>query len=290
MIQFSIGSDNPAGILHITEIASPSNGVNNFTVTIPSGSNYAIIGILDQNNNGGFGAGTVSNTNSLKGGNLTISGSTQSVAGITLPTTNSTATVSTQFSSNSCLTCGSPSTSYTLSFEVNESDKLPVAVTLNSGPNVPSNSGTVALDMGICTTCGSGQFEYSVSLPGTPNVGDTYGFTVTYSDGSQDTGTTVAAAVTGWNGGSTVVGPSDAPTALAPTNNSGTSTTPTFTWTDSANALGANFTYSFYLSNSTCSGSCTIWQIPGNNSKSSGFSNSITVSVEDWPSGQDDRG
>ena len=129
----------------------------------------------------------------------------------------------------------------------------------------------------ICIDCGNPQFGYSVSLAGAPNVGDTYGFTVTYSDGSMDTGTTVAGAVTGWNGGSTVAGASDAPTALAPNDNSSTSTTPTFTWTDSSNAMGANFYYSFYLSNSTtCSGSCTIWQIPGNNSKSNGFSNSIT--------------
>jgi hypothetical protein len=275
LLQFS-GSSNgdPTGI-YITEIASPSNGSNGFTVTVPSGSNYAVAGILDQNNTGGF-AGSITNVRDKVQANLTISGSTQNVAGVTLPTANSTATVATQFSSNSCLICGSPSTSYQLSFTVNESDKQPVAVTLNSGPNVPNNNGTVALDMGICTNCGNPQFGYSVSLPGTPNVEDTYGFTVTYSDGSQDSGTTVTGAVTGWNGGSTVAGASDAPTGLAPNNNSSASTTPTFTWTDSSNAMGANFDYSFNLSNSTCSGNCTIWHIPGNNSKSNGFSSSIT--------------
>jgi hypothetical protein len=277
LLQFSGSSGGDPIGFYVTEIASPSNSANDFTVAVPSGSNYSVIGILDQNNTGGIGAGAITNVRDKVQANLTISGSTQNVAGVTLPTSNSTATVSTQFSSNSCLSCGSPSTSYQLSFTVNESDKQPVAVTLNSGPNVPNNNGTVALDMGICTNCGNPQFEYSVSLPGTPNVGDTYGFTVTYSDGSQDTGTTVTGAVTGWNGGSTVVGAIDAPTALAPINNNSTSTTPTFTWTDSSNAIGANFYYSFYLSNSTCSGSCTtIWQVPGNNSKSNGFSNSIT--------------
>jgi hypothetical protein len=138
------------------------------------------------------------------------------------------------------------------------------------------NNGTVAVDMGLCTQCGNSQFNYSASLPGAPNVGDNYGFTVTYSDTTQDTGTTVAGAVTGWNGGSTVVDASDAPTGLAPTNNNSASTTPTFTWTDSANAMGANFYYRFGLSNNTCSGNCSIWQVPGNNSKSDGFSNSIT--------------
>jgi hypothetical protein len=99
---------------------------------------------------------------------------------------------------------------------------------------------------------------------------------VTYSDGSQDTGNTVAGAVTGWNGGTSVAGANDAPTALAPTN-SGSNTTPTFSWTDSSNAMGAGFSYSFNLSNAgTCSGSCQIWSIPGNNSKSNGFASSIT--------------
>ena len=51
-------SGNPKGI-YVTEIASPQNGANNFAVTVPSGSNYAVVGILDQNNNGGFAAGTV---------------------------------------------------------------------------------------------------------------------------------------------------------------------------------------------------------------------------------------
>jgi Chitobiase/beta-hexosaminidase C-terminal domain len=276
LLQFSgTSGGDPIGF-YVTEIASPSNSANNFTVSVPSGSNYAVIGILDQNNNGGFGAGSITNVRDKVQANLTISGSTQTVAGVTLPTSNSTATVGTQFSSNSCLNCGSPSTSYQLSFTVNGSDKLPVAVTLNSGPNVPNNNGTVALDMSICTNCGNPQFGYSISLSGTPNVGDTYGFTVTYSDGSQDTGTTVTGAVTGWNGGSTVAGASDSPTALLPINNSSISTTPTFTWTDSSNSMGANFSYSFYLSNSICSGSCTIWQVPGSNSKTSGFSDSIT--------------
>jgi hypothetical protein len=277
LLQFSNGSGNgdPIGF-YVTEIASPSNGANGFTVTVPSGPYYTVIGILDQNNSGGIGAGAITNVRNNVQANLTISGGTQSPAGITLPTSNSTATVSTQFSSNSCLICGSPSTGYQVTFTVNESDKLPVAVTLNSGPNVLNNNGTVALDIGICTNCGNPQFGYSVSLSGTPNVGDTYGFTVTYSDGSQDTGTTVAGAVTGWNSGSTVVGASDAATALAPNDNNSTSTTPTFTWTDSSNAMGANFYYSFDLFNNTCSSSCEIWQVPGNNSKSNGFSNSIT--------------
>ena len=276
LLQFSSSSGGDPIGFYVTEIANPSNSANDFTVSVPSGPYYAVLGILDQNNTGGIGAGAITNVRNNVQANLAISGSTQSVAGITLPTSNSTATVTTQFSSNSCLAPCSPSTGYQVTFTVNESDRQPVAVTLNSGPNVLNNNGTVALDMGICTDCGNLQFGYSLSLSGTPNVGDTYGFTVTYSDGSQDTGTTVAGAVTGWNGGITVAGAGDAPTALLPNNNSSISTTPTFTWTDSSSATGANFNYSFNLSNNTCSSNCQIWQVPGNNSKSNGFSSSIT--------------
>lgn len=275
------GGGNPTGI-YVTEIASPVNGANDFTVTVPSGSNYAVVGVLDQNNSGDFGVGTISNTNDLNQGTLTISGSTQTVAGITLPTANSVATVSTLFSSSSCQGCGSPSTNYQLHFNVEEADKLPVAVTITSGPNLINTSGTVAIDMASnCQDCGTPQSQYYTTLPGgTPHVGDTYDFTVTYSDGSKDTGTAVTGAVTGWNGGSTVVGASDAPSNLSPSGTNSASTTPTFTWTDPASSQGSNFYYSFNLESSVasnCNGNTyTIWQIPGQNSNSNGFSSSIT--------------
>ena len=291
MIQLSGAGGNPIGI-YVTEITNPVNGVNNFPqpINVPSGSNYIVFGMLDQNKTGGFGAGTITNVrNEIPASDyLTIPASTntQNVAGVSLPSANSVATVSTQFSTSSCQGCGSTSTSYQLNFEVRESNKLPVAVTLTSGPNLINTSGTVAIDMANnCNGCGGTDLQYYVTLPGgTPKVGDTYDFTVTYlnPDGttSQDTGTTVTGAVTGWNGGSTVVDASDAPSALAPNDNTSTSTTPTFTWTDSSSSTGSDFNYSFYLSDqTTCSGNCTIWQIPGNNSKSNGFSSSITSIV-----------
>lgn len=276
LVQLSSSSGgNPIGI-YITEIASPSSGANDFTVTVPSGSDYAVIGILDQYKNGGFGAGAVSNTRQNLQGNLTISGSTQTVPGITLPTANSVATVSTQYSSSSCQGCGATTTNYQLNFEVEESNKLPVAVTLNAGPNLINTSGTVAIDMANdCNGCGNTQFQYTAALPGgAPSVGDTYDFTVTYlnPDGttSQDTGSTVNGAVTAFGSTGAVVGASDLATSLAPSANSSTSTTPNFTWTFPANA--SNYVYWFSISPATCSGSCSsIWQVPGNNSKSNGF-------------------
>ena len=49
------------------------------------------------------------------------------------------------------------------------------------------------------------------------------------------------------------------------------STTPTLTWTDPLNA--SNYTYTFNMNDSTGS---TVWQIPGNNSKSNGLTSATT--------------
>lgn len=283
LIQLDPNSGNPVGI-YVTEIANPQVGVNNFPspgITVPNGSNYAVIGILDQLDNGGFGVGTVSNTNNLNSGNLTISSSTPTVPGIALPTTNSVAAVATQYNSYTCSGCGGTQAYYQLNFDVAASNRLPVAVTLASGPNVINSAGTVAVDMSNsgCQGCGSSDFRYSALLPGgAPNIGDTYGFTVKYSDGTSENGTVVNGAVTAFGSTGAVVGPSDLPTNLSPAVTSG-SDTPTFTWTDPTLTNASSYFYSFYLDqqNGTCpSSGCQIWQIPGNNSNSSGFSNSIT--------------
>jgi len=281
LIQLSSAGGNPIGF-YVTEIANPVNGVNQFPapIAVPSGSNYAVIGILDQNKDGGFDAGAVTNTNDNLSANLTISGSSQTVPGITLPATNSTVQVQTQYM-QSTSPSGS-STNYQLNFDLRESNKLPVAVTLTSGPNV-----IAPVDISnYCQNCGNAEFQYSATLPGgTPNVGDTYDFTVTYSDGTQDTGTTVNGAVTGWNGTSSVVGASDIATNLSPVGN-GSNTQPTFTWTYPASA--SSYTYSFYL---CCANNSNVWQIPGNNSKSNGFTSSqIPAASIPWSTTTDPTG
>jgi len=281
LIQLSSAGGNPIGF-YVTEIANPVNGVNQFPapIAVPSGSNYAVIGILDQNKDGGFDAGAVTNTNDNLSANLTISGSSQTVPGITLPATNSTVQVQTQYM-QSTSPSGS-STNYQLNFDLRESNKLPVAVTLTSGPNV-----IAPVDISnYCQNCGNAEFQYSATLPGgTPNVGDTYDFTVTYSDGTQDTGTTVNGAVTGWNGTGSVVGASDIATNLSPVGN-GSNTQPTFTWTYPASA--SSYTYSFYL---CCANNSNVWQIPGNNSKSNGFTSSqIPAASIPWSTTTDPTG
>jgi hypothetical protein len=277
MIEFDSSGGNPIGI-YATEITNPPTGANNFTVTVPNGSNYAVLGILDQNNVGEFGPGVITNVGDKVSANITVSGGTMPGQTGTLPTANSVAYVQTNYY-QSTSSSGS-STGYQLNFDVSGSNKLPVAVTLTSGPNLINNNGTVAIDMSNCTDCGNPQFDYYVTLPGgTPALNDTYGFTVTYSDGSQETGSTVNGKVTAFGSTGAIAGPSDLVTNLSPSANSNTSLTPTFTWTFPSGASTANYYYSFYISQSNCSGPCgNVWQVPGNNSKSNGFTYAETGS------------
>ena len=284
LLQFSNGNSGGPSAIYATTIASPVVGANSFTLTVPSGSNYGVFGVLDQLNNGGFGVGAVQNTQQNFVANLTISGGSQTLTGsqnATLPATNSLATVTTQYSSSTCSGCSGTSTSYQLNFEVVPSNRLPVAVTLNSGPNVINTAGTVAIDMTSCPNCNNngGEYQYSAALAGgAPKVGDTYGFTVTYSDGTTDPGTVVNGAVTAFGSTGAVVGPSDLPTLTSPA--SGTtaaSDTPTFTWTWPAEGLTSDtYYYQFSLSNNSgvCEGnSCSndVWQVPSGNSGLNGF-------------------
>jgi hypothetical protein len=246
-----------------TRIAAPVAGANAYSVYVPSDSNpdYFNFAILDQNNDGLIDAGDVSNTSDNSASSLAI---TAPLTGqnVTLPTANSTATVTTSYYQNA--NSGGSNSGYSLGLNVREAGKLPVAVTLTSGPNVIN-----PIDIGMCSSCGNTQFDYYTNIGSVvPTVGDTYNFTVTYSDGSQETGSTVNGKVTAFGSTGAIVGASDVVTSLSPSATSSTSVTPTFSWTYPAGASAANYVYSFYLSDSSGN---TIWQIPGNNSNVNGF-------------------
>ena len=242
-------------------ITSPTNSVsgNAFSVHVPDGS-YILFGILDQNHDGVIDAGDVTNVRSNAVASVTVSGGNLSGKDLTLPATNSTSVVQTQY--NQATDSGGSTSSYYLTLEVGQSNKLPVAVTLTAGPSVIN-----PVDLSnYCQGCGNAQFQYNAGInSATPNVGDAYTFTVKYSDGSSEN---VTANVTAFGSTGAVVGASDLATNLSPTV-SGT-TTPTFTWSDPANA--SNYTYQFQIQGS----GNTIWQIPGQNANSSGFDSSIT--------------
>ncbi|MGH9561318.1 MAG: hypothetical protein ACRD3S_07675, partial [Terracidiphilus sp.] len=261
---------NGPSALYATQL-TPASGANSYSITIPSGSNYYIFGILDQNNDGQIDVGDATNlVNDQNSTALSFSGSTQPGINLTLPGPAAPVAVTTQYQS-----CGSSCSGYSLYLEVDESDKLPVGVTLYSGPNFLNG-----IDIGRDVSTGhSGRFDISAgTLGATPSVGDAYKFTVTYSDGSVDQGSVgaVNGTVIGWNGGGTVGGPANAPTGLTPTGTIG-SDQPSFSWTDPASSQGSSFYYSFYINPTTnCSGNCNIWQVPSQDSNSYGFSSSTS--------------
>ena len=263
------GGSGPQAI-YVTEVASPVSGGsgNPLSMTIPNGSGYVMFGILDQNNDGAIDSYDVTNVRNSQSSGTTFSGGSISGQALTLPNTNSAVRVQTQYcTSSGSSSCAQGTSGYAVQLVVTESNKLPVAVTL-ANTSATSPYVITPVDMGACSNCGSAsQFEYYTNLPGaTPGLGDSFDFTVTYSDGSQDTGTTVNGAITAFGSTGAIVGASDAATNLQ----ASTGTTPNFTWAFPANP--SNYTYQFNLyQSSNCTGNCTIWQIPGNNSNANGF-------------------
>ncbi len=256
-------------VIPLTSISTSS--ANNFTVYAPDGSGYFLFAILDQNNDGMIDAGNISNTNDKNAASVTVNGADLTGQDPVLPSTDVTTVVTTQYQSSTNDNSGTVSTSasYSLSFQVEEENKLPVAVTLISGPNVIN-----PVDLNnLCNGCGHAQFQYNANVNSDmPLLNDTYTFNVTYSDGSTDS--TVTAVVNG------VLGTSQLATGQSPTGTTGVSTAPDFTWTYPASA--SSYTYKFSVSNSNNNG---IWQIPGNNSKSNGFTSSqipVPAGIQ-WP-------
>jgi len=253
------------GDIYADYIASPSNSTANaYTVSVPNtGGTYFMFGILDQNNDGLIDAGDVTNTrNTGSNSGVTISGNLTG-QDLTLPSANAQVAATTQYYQSA--SPGGSSTGYNVNFDLREGDKLPVSVALTSASNPDV---VVPVDIATCgSNCGQPQWQYYAPVGGTPNVGDNYTFTVTYSDGT--TGT-VAGTLTGWNGASTMVGAADMATSLEPAVNSSTSLTPTFTWTYPANA--SDYTYQFYISDNNGN----VWNIPSNNSNLNGFPSTVT--------------
>src|ERR1019366_5033157 len=213
-------------------------------------------GVVDNNNNGLLsGAGQFSNTNLDNSTSVVINGPTNT-ENLTLPSGNSVATVMTQASEQ--INSGGTNTGYGISFKVNGLLKLPVAVELATGPTLGA---VVPADIANNGFDGSpDRFNFSTSLNGaTPQVGDSYTLNVTYSDGTSEVLTVQVGAVL-----------NAFATNLAP-QGSGASLTPSFSWTDPVNA--SSYLYQFQLWDQNGN---QIWQIPGNNSNSNGFSSSIT--------------
>jgi hypothetical protein len=240
------------GNFYAEYIASPATA-QFYSLQAPADT-YEFFAILDQNRDGLIDTGDVQDATDNGGSSQTVvlSGPGPATENLTLPTGSATATVQTAHYNS--IYSGGSSQGYDLSFQIRGLVKRPVAVQLTSGPNLIN-----PVDIGACNggsgSCGNGfQINYGIGTVA-PNVGDTYNFNVTYSDTT--TGPVSAAVTAVLNAFAT---------NPAPQTGTSSSTTPTFSWTYPANA--SNYVYSFSL---CCSTNGDIWDIPGSNSNSNGF-------------------
>ncbi len=242
------------GNFYAQYVAGPTSA-QAYSIQVPSDS-YNFFAILDQNNDGLIDTGDIQDATDNGNGNnaaIVISGPTSNL-GLTLPSASASAAVTIQFFNST--SPGGSNQGYSLNLQVRGTVKQPVAVTLISGPNVIN-----PVDIAACASgCGNGsQIGFSIGTTA-PTVGDTYTFSVTYSDST--TGILTASVTAVLNA---------LPTSLSPQTGTSVSVTPTFSWADPLNA--STYTYNFSL---CCSTSGDIWDIPGQNSNSNGFSSSIT--------------
>jgi hypothetical protein len=236
--------------------ANPSN-IQAYTIYVPTGSSYLFLGFLDQNQDNAVDAEDITNVGNGSSQTAVAISSNTANLNLTLPSANGIASVTTQNSQQ--ITATTSTQNYSVIFQVNGLVKQPVAASLVSGPNL-----ITPVDIAICggpgSSCTQG-FQIYFNLYGTsPLPGDSYVFNVTYSDGT--TGTLNASVTAVLNA---------FPTGLSPQTGFGTSTTPTFTWSDPANA--SNYTYQFFINDANGN---VIWQVPASNSTSTGFSSATT--------------
>lgn len=217
--------------VYFTNITSPGNPQNYSIAGVPAGS-YFPFAIIDNNNNGIVDSGDISNTNG-QGSTITVSANTTS--NLTLAAVSETAFVYTNHQFDGV------TSNYNLNLGTNDGTKRAVAVTLFSGPNA-----TVPWDIGATNGNWSG-----IGLgPTAPVVGDTYGFKVTFSDGTTQN---ISGSVTG------VLSTSNMPTSLT-VNTTTSRTIPTFTWAAPASPPAGVYTYRLNLN-----GSGANWDYPQDN-------------------------
>jgi hypothetical protein len=253
-----VGCHAPStGSVYLDPIVSPVSP-QAYSLYVPNGTACQIFGFIDLNNAGLIGgAGEISNTsNGIGMISVTVNGAAPN-QNITLPSGNSTVEIQTDVSTNS------NGTGYGVGFHVYGEYKLPVAVEILS--ETPAVSGTVAdvvLPVDIATDAFNNyndEFDYWPQATGTPVVGDSYTFKITYSDGTSEQ---LPAAVTGVLSASA--------TNLSPTG-TGVSLTPSFSWVYPSSA--SSYLYQFQLS---VNNGNTVWAIPQKHSSSNGFASTIS--------------
>lgn len=239
---------NTLGV-YATRILSPSSPQTFSIGGVPSGT-YFLFAVLDNNNNGLIDVGDLSNTNGNGIGSVTVSSGGLTGQLVALSGANVTTSVTTRHAQYN----GS-NDSYGLNFQISGQKKLPVSVTLISGPN--------AIAPQDVSAGGRGRFQLQANLASVrPASSADYAFTVTYSD---DTSEQIDVFVTD------VL--DSFPLSLAPTSTGSGGTTPTFTWA-TPTSPPSPFSYFFNINASGLGGN--IWQYPGNDNNGVGFASSTT--------------
>jgi uncharacterized repeat protein (TIGR01451 family) len=220
---------------------------------VPNG-NFQLFAVIDQNNNGYIDAGDITNFNTANGPPLVavngnISGKTIALGSIS---SAASATVSVGTFHN---VYSFQSDQYGINIGAQMGTKLPVSMTLFSGPNValPFDTTTSQNNSG-----GNPIFNSSVI----PTAGDPYQFLVTFADGSTQV---VSSSVTA------VLNPPQSLAINSPV--AGTGLDPVLNWTaPSSTPVNTPYTYSVNLSGTTDS---VNWQYP-HNDQSNGLLSSTT--------------
>ncbi len=161
--------DMVAGTMRGVQISNPVSP-QAYTITgIPSGNNYMVVAILDQNNTGYIGEGNPNNTN--QAGTIAITGPT--TRNVVLTGANADVFVITD---HRLVAPGSHT--YAVRTKALSQAKRAVAVTMYSGPDV-----LVPVNLGY----NSYNFQSGQNWESTrPTVGATYGLKVWYSDGTTE--------------------------------------------------------------------------------------------------------
>jgi hypothetical protein len=204
----AIHPPNGNGGIYFTVVGSqaspPRSGVSYSVSGVPSG-NYQLAVIIDNGNTGAVSPGDL--TYGINGGAPTFAVNGATTEDVTMSSANASALVLTNYF------IGGGGSGYGISPEANSGTKQIVNITLMSGPNM-----AVPFDMGYDSNNGNNVQLANGSIA--PIVGQTYGFLVTYADGS----TEILTASVG-----VVMGPDNVAQDLSVSSASGVAT-PTFSW------------------------------------------------------------
>ena len=229
---------------------------------IPSGS-YQFFALIDQNNDGVPDAGDLTNLN-LSMVPTTVSGDLPGQS-IVIPSGAFTGSVATEHS------MGPGYESYGLNFSVNGSAATITGLALVSGPNL-----LVPQDLSIISIT-NGMFNWQSRQSGIqarPQVNDTYGVQLGFSDGSSVTLNPQVTAVLD------SFAQNLEPSGVGFGSGGGTSTAPVVTWTaPTAPPAGYTYDFDFQIPNNN------DWYVPGNANSFTSAITSITWGVDPTSAG-----